>query len=88
MFKFIERVGTNPEIPFFLILDEKNLSHVEQYFSDFLSKMELLDYTKLDEKVYFDIIGYGKLELPKNLFITGTVNIDETTYMFSPKVLD
>lgn len=25
---------------------------------------------------------------PKNLFIIGTVNIDETTYMFSPKVLD
>ena len=88
VFKFIERAGANPEIPFFLILDEMNLSHVERYFSDFLSKMELLDYTKLEKKVYFDIPGYGKLELPKNLFITGTVNIDETTYMFSPKVLD
>ncbi len=88
VFKFIELAGANPEIPFFLILDEMNLSHVERYFSDFLSKMELLDYTKPAEKVYFDIAGYGKLELPKNLFITGTVNIDETTYMFSPKVLD
>jgi len=28
------------------------------------------------------------ISLPKNLFIVGTVNIDETTYMFSPKVLD
>jgi 5-methylcytosine-specific restriction protein B len=28
------------------------------------------------------------IKLPKNLFIIGTVNIDETTYMFSPKVLD
>lgn len=88
VFKFIELAGANPEIPFFLILDEMNLSHVERYFSDFLSKMELLDYTKPAEKIYFDITGYGKLELPKNLFITGTVNIDETTYMFSPKVLD
>lgn len=26
--------------------------------------------------------------LPPNLFFIGTVNIDETTYMFSPKVLD
>jgi len=25
---------------------------------------------------------------PKNLFVIGTVNVDETTYMFSPKVLD
>ena len=88
VFKFIERAGANPEIPFFLILDEMNLSHVERYFSDFLSKMELLDYKENSEKVFFNIPGYGKLELPKNLFITGTVNIDETTYMFSPKVLD
>lgn len=28
------------------------------------------------------------LILPPNLFFIGTVNIDETTYMFSPKVLD
>ena len=28
------------------------------------------------------------LILPKNLFVIGTVNVDETTYMFSPKVLD
>lgn len=88
VFRFIERASANPEIPFFLILDEMNLSHVERYFSDFLSKMELLDYKENSEKVFFDIPGYGKLELPKNLFITGTVNIDETTYMFSPKVLD
>ena len=29
-----------------------------------------------------------ELSWPKNLFVVGTVNIDETTYMFSPKVLD
>jgi 5-methylcytosine-specific restriction protein B len=28
------------------------------------------------------------VKLPPNLFIIGTVNVDETTYMFSPKVLD
>ncbi len=28
------------------------------------------------------------LKLPPNLFYVGTVNIDETTHMFSPKVLD
>jgi 5-methylcytosine-specific restriction protein B len=30
----------------------------------------------------------GKIPYPNNLFVIGTVNIDETTYMFSPKVLD
>jgi 5-methylcytosine-specific restriction enzyme B len=29
-----------------------------------------------------------RLPLPRNLFVVGTVNVDETTYMFSPKVLD
>lgn len=29
-----------------------------------------------------------KIPIPLNLFTIGTVNIDETTYMFSPKVLD
>ena len=73
----------NQNKPYFIILDEMNLSHVERYFSDFLSHMETPDSP-------FKIDGYGKGELkyPDNLFIVGTVNIDETTYMFSPKVLD
>lgn len=79
----------NPNKPYFLILDEMNLSHVERYFADFLSVMEsdesiLLrpENSNKTEKVP------SKIRLPKNLFIIGTVNIDETTYMFSPKVLD
>lgn len=88
--KLIERANKNPEIPYFLILDEMNLSHVERYFSDFLSHMETPDNP-------FELDGYKnidneevaeKLSYPENLFVTGTVNIDETTYMFSPKVLD
>ena len=67
---------------YFLILDEMNLSHVERYFSDFLSAIE--------SKEPIPLYGGSQLELslPDNLFIVGTVNIDETTYMFSPKVLD
>jgi len=29
-----------------------------------------------------------QIRVPPNLYFTGTVNVDETTYMFSPKVLD
>lgn len=67
--------------PFFLILDEMNLSHVERYFSDFLSSMESNVPIPLNGNI-------DELEIPNNLFIIGTVNVDETTYMFSPKVLD
>ena len=37
---FIIDANKNPDKPYFLILDEMNLSHVERYFTDFLSVME------------------------------------------------
>jgi 5-methylcytosine-specific restriction protein B len=81
----------NPEIPHFLILDEMNLSHVERYFADILSLIESDEeiqlYDGAERKANGKVIPKS-IELPKNLFIIGTVNVDETTYMFSPKVLD
>lgn len=80
-FELIEQAQQDPNNPYFLILDEMNLSHVERYFADFLSAIESGEEIPL----------YGNdetLKLPENLFIIGTVNVDETTYMFSPKVLD
>ena len=80
-FELIQQAKDDPDNPYFLILDEMNLSHVERYFSDFLSAIESGEEIPL----------YGTnetLKLPENLFIIGTVNVDETTYMFSPKVLD
>lgn len=81
----------NPNKPYFLILDEMNLSVVERYFADFLSAMESKKSIALwkgtadgesESRVPNEIM------LPKNLYIIGTINVDETTYMFSPKVLD
>jgi hypothetical protein len=84
----INRARLNEMKPYFLILDEMNLSHVERYFADFLSTMESGDAIPL-HTIEDEESGVPKqLNLPKNLFIIGTVNIDETTYMFSPKVLD
>jgi 5-methylcytosine-specific restriction protein B len=77
-----------PELPYFLILDEMNLSHVERYFADFLSVMESKEEIPL-YAVGTVVNGVpARLKVPSNLFIIGTVNIDETTNMFSPKVLD
>ena len=84
----INRARLNETKPYFLILDEMNLSHVERYFADFLSTMESGDAIPL-HTIEDEENGIPKqINLPKNLFIIGTVNIDETTYMFSPKVLD
>ena len=86
--------GEDPH-PFFVILDEMNLARVEHYFSDFLSALESGEDIPLHER---EAIESGesesgpqvprKLKVPGNVLFTGTVNVDETTYMFSPKVLD
>lgn len=91
--QLLDHAQKAPKAPHFLILDEMNLSHVERYFADFLSAME-------SSKPELALHGQGTLAadaglqvparqtLPANVFIIGTVNVDETTYMFSPKVLD
>jgi 5-methylcytosine-specific restriction protein B len=86
----ILRAKDDPENPYFLILDEMNLSHVERYFADFLSAMESGEAISLHDGDAEALWGGvpAKLKIPKNLFVIGTVNVDETTYMFSPKVLD
>jgi len=97
------------QIPFFIILDEMNLSHVEMYFSKFLSVMEtskeddpepvlgleelhLLYKSGVTDPIQttyiLNAIENKGLYLTDNVFFIGTVNMDETTYMFSPKVLD
>jgi len=86
-------------MPYFVILDEMNLAHVEYYFADFLSVLEsgrdeddgfTKESIKLHEveKVEKEQEIPRELKLPPNLYIIGTVNMDETTYSFSPKVLD
>ena len=83
------RALRNPNKPYFLVLDEMNLSYVERYFADFLSALESHQEIPLWEKPDdCDSEVPAKIALPKNLFIIGTINVDETTYMFSPKVLD
>ncbi len=89
----------HPEKPYFVILDEMNLAKVEHYFSDFLSVLESrtpdnpqgegiqLHSRELAETLN-DRIVPGSLNIPANVFFAGTVNVDESTYMFSPKVLD
>lgn len=53
---------------------------------------ELLDLENKDspeaESARLLVENEQPLILPPNLFYVGTVNVDETTYMFSPKVLD
>lgn len=97
---FIKSSQENPNKPYFLCLDEMNLARVEYYLSDFLSVIETRDLVNgkiiSDPLVSLDKYGtdkdaadtYGEIRFPQNLYIVGTVNMDETTFPFSKKVLD
>ncbi len=91
--KLLIDANDNPSVPFFLVLDEMNLSHVERYFADFLSAMESAGEIRLYDGEKVRRAGDGtpvppSIPFPKNLFVIGTMNVDETTHAFSPKVLD
>jgi len=85
-------------LPWFLILDEMNLAHVEYYFADLLSVLESgrdeAGWTREPIRLGYseerapDSQQVQEIRIPPNLYIVGTVNTDETTYAFSPKVLD
>lgn len=97
---FVHQASLDLNAPYFLCLDEMNLARVEYYLSDVLSIIETREFQDdrivshpLLEKTYFgaDEVAaerYDSLHLPENLYIVGTVNMDETTFPFSRKVLD
>ena len=85
------------KLAWFVILDEMNLAHVEYYFADLLSVLESGrdedGWTREPLRLGYPDDAAGdlpprELRLPPNLYIVGTVNVDETTHAFSPKVLD
>jgi 5-methylcytosine-specific restriction enzyme B len=80
-----------PEYPYFVLLDEMNLARVEYYFSDVLSVMESRRWENgkiVSSNLLSKEVAGREIPLPSNVYIVGTVNMDETTHPFSKKVLD
>ena len=110
--KFVAKAWENPNVPYFLCLDEMNLAPVEQYFAEYLSVIESRKadengnistdpILKSDEQWYVNLTAQlthkedirtqfntEGICIPQNLIVVGTVNMDETTFSFSSKVLD
>ena len=111
--KFIAKAWAEPDVPYFLCLDEMNLAPVEQYFAEYLSVIESRKadengkittdpiIKKINEKWYHPLAAElandeetrkrfleDGICIPQNLIVVGTVNMDETTFSFSRKVLD
>lgn len=70
--------------PYHVLLDEMNLARVEHYFADFLSSLE--ERQRRGEATLS--LGNERVTIHRNLVFVGTVNMDETTHGFSPKVFD
>lgn len=88
--EIVKRAHQYPRLPHFVVLDEMNLARVEYYLSEFLSIMESRRVGEDGEVVSSTLVttNDGDFSLPNNLYIIGTVNMDETTHPFSKKVLD
>lgn len=80
-----------------ILLDEMNLSHLEQYAADVLDVLERQDTAKRRfELLSFvppgtppALIAEGRfLPLPRNVWFVGTANHDETTKDFADKTYD
>jgi len=84
------------DTPFFIVLDEMNLSHPEHYFADMLSALEAgtsleLSTAPLGEtpKRFEKKEGEGiSIHIPPNVWFIGTANHDETTKDFADKTYD
>ncbi|MCI9061950.1 MULTISPECIES: McrB family protein [Romboutsia] len=91
--KAILKAQQNKNKPHLICLDEMNLARVEYYLSDYLSIIE--SRKKVGQNIITDnIVQYQEdnenisLHIPDNLYLIGTVNMDDTTFQFSRKVLD
>lgn len=81
---------------YLICFDEMNLARVEHYFSQFLSVLEMEPQRRFLRLYNDDLTGrlYNTAQyepvipIPENVLFVGTVNIDESTYHFSDKVLD
>lgn len=89
--------GRQDGMAWFVIVDEMNLARVEYYFADLLSILESgrdhEGWTREPLRLVYPENAEGELppaelRLPPNLYVVGTVNVDETTHAFSAKVLD
>lgn len=92
--QFLLRAAADPQQPYFVCLDEMNLARPEYYLAPLLSALETTEHSidigapAPSVTSPTGIVISNPLRLPLNLRLTGTVNVDESTYTLSDKVLD
>lgn len=93
---FFKKAHSDPEHAYFLCLNQIILSRAEYYLRDLITAVDMRgepDSKPYVPKVYFGrdeeaIRKYGEIPPLKNLFIVGTVNLDESSLPLPQKFLD
>ncbi|HEY1015666.1 MAG TPA: AAA family ATPase [Herpetosiphonaceae bacterium] len=92
--RFMLRAAADPAQPYYVCLDELNLARPEYYLAPILSALETAEHSidlgipaETAETATGEMLR-NPLRLPLNLHLTGTVNVDESTFALSDKLLD
>lgn len=93
--ELLVNASRHPEKMYIVCFDEMNLARAEYYFAQFISVLEKkekpalqLYNPSLEERVYNHSDYPACIPLMDNVLFMGTVNVDESTYHFSDKILD
>lgn len=85
----------HPEKLYIVCFDEMNLARAEHYFAQFISALEReenpvirLYNPTLAPRLYNSAAYPPEITVGRNVIFTGTINVDESTYHFSDKILD
>ena len=98
---YIQNASKDSEFPYFLCLDEINLSRPEHYMSPILTALETR-YFDGEGRIVTDPLmddggfgsdlsakySYSGISIPDNLYIIGTLNYDDVSYTLTPKLID
>lgn len=89
MTQFLLDAHRNPELPFFLLLDETNLSKMEHYLAPLISTFEVgapLVFHQGAEGI--SGVPAQLSEWPRNIWIAGTMNFEAGAHLPADKILD
>ena len=93
--ELLVEASKHPEKMYMVCFDEMNLARVEHYIAQFISELEKKDSRKiqlynpsLENRVHNSHLYPAQISIGDNVLFMGTVNMDESTYHFSDKVLD
>lgn len=94
LLRFFHRAASDPQQPYYACLDELNLARPEYYLAPILSALETVEHL-IDLGAPGAVVETpdgatlrNPFRLPLNVALIGTVNVDESTFALSDKLLD